>query len=73
MGCEDCLIHLLNFIWPNIFETSPHVITAVTEAVDALRIALGPGVILLYLLQGLYHPAKRVNKYYFKFKKKVFS
>jgi splicing factor 3B subunit 1 len=23
-GCEDALIHLLNYVWPNIFETSPH-------------------------------------------------
>ena len=23
-GCEDALIHLLNHVWPNIFETSPH-------------------------------------------------
>jgi hypothetical protein len=26
LGCEDALIHLLNFVWLNIFETSPHVI-----------------------------------------------
>ena len=25
-GCEDALNHLLNCVWPNIFETSPHVI-----------------------------------------------
>ena len=32
-GCEDALVHLLNHVWPNIFETSPHVINAVTEAI----------------------------------------
>ena len=29
LGCEDALIHLLNFVWPNIFEESPHVIQAI--------------------------------------------
>ncbi|KAG8589048.1 hypothetical protein GDO81_006228, partial [Engystomops pustulosus] len=23
-GCEDSLNHLLNYVWPNVFETSPH-------------------------------------------------
>lgn len=48
-------------MFPNIFETSPHVVNAVTDAIDALRVSLGPGILLLYLLQGLYHPARRVN------------
>lgn len=26
LGCEDALQHLLNYLWPNIFETSPHII-----------------------------------------------
>mmetsp|Transcript_22256 Transcript_22256/g.19094 ORF Transcript_22256/g.19094 Transcript_22256/m.19094 type:complete len:155 (+) Transcript_22256:637-1101(+) len=50
LSCEDALNHLLNHIWPNIFETSPHVINAVQEAVEAMRVALGPGNILLYLV-----------------------
>ena len=33
LGCEDALIHLLNHVWPNIFEVSPHVINAVTGIV----------------------------------------
>jgi len=54
------LVHLLNYVWPNIFETSPHVMNAVMEAIEAMRVSLGPGIILLYILQGLYHPARRV-------------
>merc|ERR1719412_39339 len=27
-GCEDALIHLMNFVWPNVFETSPHLVQA---------------------------------------------
>lgn len=49
-GMEDALSHLMNFVWPNIFEQSPHVVQAVTWAVDGLRVALGPAVILSYLM-----------------------
>jgi splicing factor 3B subunit 1 len=66
LGCEDALMHLLNYVWPNIFETSPHVINAVMGAVDACRVALGPGVVLGYVLQGLFHPARRVREVYWK-------
>jgi splicing factor 3B subunit 1 len=60
LNCEDSLVHLLNFVWPNIFEVSPHVINAVTEAIEGLRVSLGAGCVLMYVLQGLFHPARRV-------------
>ncbi|KAI8987199.1 splicing factor 3B subunit 1 [Pilobolus umbonatus] len=66
LGCEDSLLHLLNYIWPNIFETSPHVINAVMEAIEGLRVALGPATILQYTLQGLFHPARKVREVYWK-------
>ncbi|OII71016.1 HEAT repeat family protein [Cryptosporidium andersoni] len=66
LGCDDALIHLLNYVWPNILETSPHLIQAVFEAIDAFRVSVGPGTILLYLLQGLFHPARRVRTVYWK-------
>ncbi|KAK9760789.1 U2 snRNP component prp10 [Basidiobolus ranarum] len=66
LGCEDALLHLLNYVWPNIFETSPHVINAVMEAIDGLRVALGPAIILQYVLQGLFHPARKVREIYWK-------
>lgn len=66
LGCEDALVHLLNYVWPNIFETSPHVINAVFEAVEGCRVALGPHVVLQYVLQGLFHPARRVREVYWK-------
>jgi len=50
LSCEDALVHLLNYVWPNIFETSAHVVNAVTDAIEGLRVSLGPGIILLYLL-----------------------
>ena len=40
----------MNHVWPNIFETSPHVITAVLEALEGMRVSLGPGNALLYTL-----------------------
>jgi splicing factor 3B subunit 1 len=66
LSCEDALSHLLNFVWPNIFETSPHVINAVMEAIDALRCALGATIIFQYAMQGLFHPARRVREVYWK-------
>jgi splicing factor 3B subunit 1 len=66
LSCEDALRHLLNFVWPNIFETSPHVVSAVTEAIEGCGKALGPSTILLYLLQGLFHPARKVRQAYWK-------
>jgi len=66
LGCEDALIHLLNFVWPNIFETSPHVINAVMEAVEGLGRALGPATIMMYLVQGMFHPARKVREIYWK-------
>ena len=59
---EDALLHLLNYVWPNVYEKSPHVISAVFEAVEALRVSLGPGVIFAYLRAGLFHPARRVRE-----------
>ncbi|KAG1055547.1 hypothetical protein G6F43_002502 [Rhizopus delemar] len=66
LGCEEPLRHLLNYIWPNIFETSPHVINAVMESIEGLRVALGPATILQYTLQGLFHPARKVREVYWK-------
>ena len=37
LGCEDALQHLMNYVWPNIFETSPHLIMAVFDAIDGFR------------------------------------
>jgi splicing factor 3B subunit 1 len=59
-------MHLLNYIWPNIFETSPHVINSMFEAIEGCRISLGVGRIFQYVLQGLYHPARRVREVYWK-------
>lgn len=53
-GCEDALIHLLNHVWPNIFETSPHLVQAFMDSIEGLRVALGPMKILQYTLQVSY-------------------
>merc|ERR1711920_190053 len=66
LGCEDALQHLMNYVWPNIFETSPHLIMSVFDAVDGFRISLGPTKVLQYLLQGLWHPARRVRAVYWR-------
>ena len=28
-GCEDALTHLMNYVWPNVFETSPHLVQVI--------------------------------------------
>ncbi|KAJ6507988.1 armadillo-type protein [Mycena vitilis] len=66
LGCEDSMLHLMNLVWPNCFETSPHVVSAVTGALEAMQVALGPGVLLSYLLQGLFHPARKVREVYWR-------
>ncbi|OLY83286.1 Splicing factor 3B subunit 1 [Smittium mucronatum] len=66
LGCEKPIMHLLNYLWPNILETSPHLIVAVLEAIDACRLCLGPGVVLNYVLQGLFHPARRIRLVYWR-------
>ena len=51
LGCEDALVHLLNHVWPNIFEPTPHIALAVAGAVDGCRVALGAPMVLNYVLQ----------------------
>merc|ERR1712118_291085 len=43
----------MNLIWPNLFETSPHVINAVMGAIDGMRCCLGPTKVLQYTLGPL--------------------
>ena len=66
LGCEDALAHLINYLFPNIFEVSPHVINAVQDGIDGLRISLGPGKVFAYTIQGMFHPARRVREIYWK-------
>ncbi|KAJ1990486.1 U2 snRNP component prp10 [Coemansia spiralis] len=63
---EDPVLHLLNYLWPNIFETSPHSICAVLEAIESCRVCLGPGRVLQYTLQGMFHPARKVREVYWR-------
>ena len=66
LGCEDAMMHLLNLLWPNLFETSPHVIDRIIEAIDAIRMAVGSGQVFMYMAAGLFHPARRVRVPYWR-------
>ncbi|KAI9835149.1 MAG: U2 snRNP component prp10 [Sarea resinae] len=66
LGCEDAMIHLLNLLYPNIFETSPHVIDRIIEAIDAIRMAVGTGMVMNYVWAGLFHPARKVRQPYWR-------
>lgn len=50
-GCEDALNHLLNYVWPNVFETSPHVVQAFMGSIEGMRLGLGPTRVMQYALQ----------------------
>ncbi|KAJ9285314.1 hypothetical protein DTO027B5_3137 [Paecilomyces variotii] len=66
LGCEDAMVHLLNLLYPNLFETSPHVIDRIIEAIDAIRMAVGTGVVMNYVWAGLFHPARKVRNPYWR-------
>lgn len=66
LGCEDAMVHLMNLVFPNIFETSPHVIDRIIEAIDAIRMAVGTGVVMNYVWAGLFHPARKVRTPYWR-------
>uniref|UniRef100_A0A0G4FKP9 Uncharacterized protein n=1 Tax=Chromera velia CCMP2878 TaxID=1169474 RepID=A0A0G4FKP9_9ALVE len=72
LGCEEVLQHLLNFVWPNIFENSPHLIQAVFDAVDGFRVSLGAGVMLNYVMRGLWHPARRIREVYWRIYNQIY-
>lgn len=63
---QQVFIHFLNLVWPNIYESSPHVIIRIIECLDALRIVIGPGVFLNYIWPGLFQAARKVRTPYWK-------
>ncbi|CCK70024.1 U2 snRNP complex subunit HSH155 KNAG_0D02750 [Huiozyma naganishii CBS 8797] len=65
-GTEDAFIHLLNLLMPNIYETSPHVIVRILESLEAVSYAVGTGPFMNYVWAGLFHPAKKVRKAFWK-------
>ncbi|ETN43125.1 uncharacterized protein HMPREF1541_02283 [Cyphellophora europaea CBS 101466] len=66
LGCEDAMVHLLNLLYPNLFETSPHVIDRIVEAIEAIRMAVGTGIVMNYVWAGLFHPARKVRVPYWR-------
>ncbi len=64
-GCEDALTHLMNYVWPNIFEISPHMMQSFNDAIEGFRVSVGPGRVLLYTLQVATHTC---TKFKFKFR-----
>lgn len=66
LDCEDAMLHLLNLLWPNMFETSPHVIDRVIEAIDGVRNAVGTPLVMNYAWAGLFHSARKVRVPYWR-------
>lgn len=65
-GKQDAILHLLNHLLPNIFESTLHFIDAVMDALDTMRLTLGPGILMQYILSGLFHPARKVRSQYWR-------
>lgn len=61
-GCEDALMHLLNYVWPNMLENSPHLIQRWVFACEGMRVSLGPIKVMQYCIQALWHPARKVRE-----------
>ncbi|KAF2636181.1 ARM repeat-containing protein [Massarina eburnea CBS 473.64] len=66
LDCEDAMLHLLNLLWPNLFETSPHVIDRIVEAIEGIRNAVGTPLVMNYIWAGLFHPARKVRQPYWR-------
>ena len=65
-GKEDAILHIFNHLLPNVFEPSLHFIEAFMNAMDAMRLTLGPGVVLQHVLAGLFHPARKVRSQFWR-------
>ncbi len=61
-GCEDALTHLMNYVWPNVFETAPHMMQSFHDAVDGFRVSVGPVRVLQYAIQVCYVVIDQVNE-----------
>ncbi|KAK9478770.1 armadillo-type protein [Lipomyces japonicus] len=66
LGCEDTMLHMLNLLMPNLFETSPHVIDRIIEGIEAIRNCIGVGLVMNYTWAGLFHPARKVRQPYWR-------
>lgn len=71
-GKEEAFVHLLNLVWPNVLATLPQVVRAVDEALAGLARAVGAGVMVGYLLAGLFHPARQVRQAYWRVYNEVY-
>ncbi|TBU01962.1 subunit of U2 snRNP spliceosome, partial [Hamiltosporidium magnivora] len=63
---QDLLIHLFNYVFPNIFETSVYLEDIFFQCMEVFCLKMDPLILIQYLVQGLFHPAKRVRNKYFK-------
>ncbi|KAK9247177.1 armadillo-type protein [Lipomyces tetrasporus] len=66
LGCEDTMVHMLNLLMPNIFETSPHVIDRIIDGIEAIRNCVGVGIVMNYTWAGLFHSARKVRQPYWR-------
>lgn len=62
--CVPVLVHLLNFVFPNVLEKERSIRNEFDQCIEALCSVLGGHYLYKYVVQGLYHPAQRVRRRY---------
>lgn len=72
LSCEDGLVHLLNFVWPNVFEHSRHIQQAFIYSFEGFRVSLGARIMFLYVAQGMFHAARGVKNIYWRLYRLLF-
>ena len=55
LNCEDAVQDLMNYVFPNVFETSPHLIDATVQCMDSFRVTLGPTRVFFFV-----HPPQKI-------------
>jgi splicing factor 3B subunit 1 len=60
----DLLVHFLNLIFPNVFEDNVYLKSSYDACIEALALRLGSDILYKYIVQGLYHPARKVRERY---------
>lgn len=58
------IVHLLNFVFPNVLDTTKHMREQVDRCLDAFCSVLGCMPIYKYIVQGIFHPARHVRNRY---------
>jgi splicing factor 3B subunit 1 len=60
----EIIVHLLNLMWINVLDYTPQIRLSFDECIEAMSSVLGSDYLHKYVVQGLFHPARRVRERY---------